>query len=134
MVVQGAPEAMAVLGALEAMAVGPCGRGLVPLGPATTARTLLPPQKKIHGAAYGVSGALRGYPQEQGALTGLSLEAEVLPGHDGSTTALLGLDVESGALTGSLSNRFHFCDHGHNQRSRLSQTSLHRQDRTDVTR
>ncbi len=36
-----------------------------------------PPQKtKIHGAAYGVSGALRGYPQEQAALPGPGSEAE----------------------------------------------------------
>ncbi len=59
-----------------------------------------PKKKKIHGAAYGVSGALRGYPQEQGALLGLGLEAEAFTGHD----------VESGALTGSLSNRFHIHD------------------------
>ncbi len=93
-------EAMAVQGAPEAMAGGLCGHGLGPQGPATTAGTLLPPPKKMHGAAYGVTGALRSYPQEQGAHTGQSLEAEVLTGHDGSTTALLGLDVESGALTG----------------------------------
>ncbi len=51
MAVQGAQEAMAELGAQEAMAVqgaqeamegGPCGRGLGPLGPAPTTRTLLP--------------------------------------------------------------------------------------------
>ncbi len=54
MAVQGAQEAIAELGALEAMAVqgaqeamvgGPRGRGLVPLGPAPTAGTLLPPKK-----------------------------------------------------------------------------------------
>ncbi len=59
-----------------------------------------PKKKKNHGAAYGVSGALRGYPQEQGALLGLGLEAEAFTGHE----------VESGALTGSLSNRFHIHD------------------------
>ncbi len=32
-------------GAQEAMAGGPCGRGLGPLGPAPTAGTLLPPKK-----------------------------------------------------------------------------------------
>ncbi len=42
-----AQEAMAVQGAQEAMAGGPRGRGLIPLGPAPTAGTLLPPQKKI---------------------------------------------------------------------------------------
>ncbi len=61
------------------------------LCPATTARTFLPPQK-IHGAANGVSGVLRGCSQEQGALTGQSSEAKVSSGHD----------EESGALTGSL--------------------------------
>ncbi len=70
MAVQGAPEVMVVLGALEAMAGGSYGRGLVPLGPATTAGTLQLSPKKIHGAAYGVSGALRGYPQEQGPSLG----------------------------------------------------------------
>ncbi len=54
----GALEAMAVLGAQEATAGGPCGRILGPLGPATTAGTLLPPQKNSRGS-YGVSGALR---------------------------------------------------------------------------
>ncbi len=49
-----------------------------------------PPKKNILGETYGVSGAL----------TGLGSEPEVLTGHDGRTTALLGLDVESGALTG----------------------------------
>ncbi len=43
----GALEAMAVQGVKEAMAGGPCGRGLGPLSPAPTAGTLLPPQKKI---------------------------------------------------------------------------------------
>ncbi len=33
------------LGAQEAMAGGPCGRGLGPLGPAPTVGTLLPPPK-----------------------------------------------------------------------------------------
>ncbi len=46
MAVQGAMEAMAVQGAQEAMAGGACGRGLGPLGPAPTARTLSTPQKK----------------------------------------------------------------------------------------
>ncbi len=49
---------MAVQEALKAIAGGLCGRSLGPLNPATTVGTLLPP-KKIHGAAYGVSGALR---------------------------------------------------------------------------
>ncbi len=39
-------ETMAVQGAQEAMAGGPRGRGLVPLGPAPTAGTLLPSPKK----------------------------------------------------------------------------------------
>ncbi len=61
-------EATAELGDLEAMVGGLCG--LVP-GPATTAGTLVtPPPKKIHRAVNGVSGALRGCPQEQRALLG----------------------------------------------------------------
>ncbi len=43
----GAQEAMAVQGAQEAMAGGPRGRGLSPLGPAPTTGILLPPQKKF---------------------------------------------------------------------------------------
>ncbi len=64
MAVQGAPEAMVVLGALEAMAGGPYVRGLIPLGPATTAGALLPPPKKEEDSS------LRGYPQEQGPSLG----------------------------------------------------------------
>ncbi len=45
MAVQGAQEAMVVQGAQEAMAGGLCGRGLGPLGQATTTGTLLPPKK-----------------------------------------------------------------------------------------
>ncbi len=59
--VQGAPEKMAVQGALEAMAGGPYGRGLVPLGPATTAGTLLPHKKKSMGQ-------LTGYQEPSGAI------------------------------------------------------------------
>ncbi len=47
-------------GAQEAMAGGPCGRGLGPLGPAPTAGTLLPPQKKFPGE-------VRGYQEPSGA-------------------------------------------------------------------
>ncbi len=60
MEVQGAQEAMEVQGAQEAMASGPCGRDLGPLGPATTAGTLLPPHKEIPWGSYGVSGSLWG--------------------------------------------------------------------------
>ncbi len=45
---------MAVQGAQEAMAGGPCGRGLGPLGPAPTAGTLLPPQKNSLGKLGGI--------------------------------------------------------------------------------
>ncbi len=51
---------MAVQGAQEAMAGGPCGRGLGPLGPAPTAGTLSTPPKKFPWGSQGVSGALRG--------------------------------------------------------------------------
>ncbi len=46
-------------GAQEAMAGGPCGRGLGPLGPAPTAGTLLPPQN--------FPGEVRGYQEPSGA-------------------------------------------------------------------
>ncbi len=41
-------------GAQEAMADGPCGCGLGPLGPAPTAGTLLPPQKISLGKLGGI--------------------------------------------------------------------------------
>ncbi len=63
-----------------------------------------PPQKKSMGQLMGYqepSGAVtqeQDSPQEQEALLGLSSEAEVHSGHD----------VTLGALTGCLSNHFHF--------------------------
>ncbi len=51
---------MAVQGAPEAMAGGLCGRCLVPLGPATTAGTLLPPPQKKN--PWGSLGAIRSPP------------------------------------------------------------------------
>ncbi len=50
------------------------------LGLATTAETFLPPPKKIHGVANGVSGVLQGCPQEQGALTGQAWKLRLLRG------------------------------------------------------
>ncbi len=47
-------EAMVVQGAQEAMAGGPRGRGLVPLDPAPTAGTLLPPPKISLGKLGGI--------------------------------------------------------------------------------
>ncbi len=47
-------------GAQEAMAGGPCGRGLGPLGPAPTAGTLLPPPPNFPGE-------VRGYKEPSGA-------------------------------------------------------------------
>ncbi len=41
-------------GAQEAMAGGPCGRGLGPLGPAPIAGTLLPPKKISLGKLGGI--------------------------------------------------------------------------------
>ncbi len=115
---------MAVQGAQEAMAGGPCGRGLGPPGPAPTAGTLLPPKKNFPGE-------VRGYQDPSGAkqtgqykTTGkpsrarqtgrdrtahrnqkpswAGLEAEASSGHD----------LESEAHTGSLSDRLHFRDKG----------------------
>ncbi len=48
-------------GAQEAMAGGPCGRGLGPLGPAPTAGTLLPPPPP------NFPGEVRGYQEPSGA-------------------------------------------------------------------
>ncbi len=92
MAVQGALKAMAVQGAQEAMAGGPCGPGLGPLGPATSAGGLLPPspQKRIHGAASGVSGALRCYSQEQRPSLGLARKLRSLLGMTGAPQPSLG--------------------------------------------
>ncbi len=115
----GALETMAVQGAQVAMAGGPCGRGLGPLGPAPTAGTLLPPPKNFPGEVRGYqepSGAkqTRQYKTRQERPPGpdrqdrnqkpswAGLEAEASSGHD----------MTSGALTGSLSNRFHLHDKG----------------------
>ncbi len=67
-----------------------------------------PPQKKFPGEVTGYqepSGAKltgTGQPTGTGSPPGLSSEAEASSGHD----------MTSGALTGSLSNRFHFHDKG----------------------
>ncbi len=113
----GAQEAMAELGALEAMADGLRGLGLGPLGPAPTAGTHTTPQKNFPGEVRGYqepSGAkqTRQYKTKQERPPGpdrqdrtahrnqkpswAGLEAEASSGHD----------MTSGALTGSLSNRF----------------------------
>ncbi len=111
----GAQEAMAELGAQEAMAGHLRGLGLGPLGPAPTAGTLSTPPKHFPGVFRGYqepSGAKQtgqdrnrtgtGQPTGTGSPPGLSLEAEASSGHD----------MTSGALTGSLSNRFHINDKG----------------------
>ncbi len=51
------------------MAGGLRGRGLLPR-PGHYSQNLSTPPKKIHGAANGVSGSLRGCPQEQGPILG----------------------------------------------------------------
>ncbi len=92
----------------EAMAGGPSWSWPRSPRPGHYSRNLTtpPPPKKKSMGSYGYqepSGAKQtgtGQPQEQEALLGLSSEAE----------ASYGQDEESGALTGSLSNRFHFCD------------------------
>ncbi len=125
MAVQGAPEAMAVQGALEATAGGPCGRGLVPLGPATTAGTLLtPPQKKSMGQ-------LRGYQEPSGAILrnrgpsqGKARKLRSLLGMTGTPQPSLGWNVESGALTGYAQQPLPYP-------RQERQTSLHGPDRQD---
>ncbi len=71
--------------------------------PRHSARTPTPalysPPKKYLGRLYGEpepSGAI----YRNGAHIGLGSEAEALLGHDEGTTALLGLDMESWALSG----------------------------------
>ncbi len=115
----GALEAMAELGALEAMADGlrgPWPRSPRP-GPAPTAGTLLPPKN--------FPGEVRGYQEPSGAR---HTEHDKAPGPDKQdrtshrnqkpswagleAEASSGHDEESEALTGSLSNRFHFHDKG----------------------
>ncbi len=145
----GALEAMAELGALAAMAGSLRGLGLGPLSPAPTAGTLSTPPPNFPGV-------VRGYQEPSGAKqTGHNLTGKRPPGPDKQdrtshrnqkpswagleAEASSGHDKESGALTGSLSNRFHLCDReaggwnglcGHNKRSRLPQTSLRGQDKT----
>ncbi len=120
----GALETMAELGALETMADGLRDLGLGPLGLAPTAGTLTTPPKKFPGE-------VRGYQEPSGAKqTGqYKTRQESPPGSDrqdrtGQPTGTrsppglawklrlpLGM-TESGALTGSLSNRFQFGDRG----------------------
>ncbi len=88
------------------------GRGLIPR-PGHSSRNPSTPPKNFPGVVRGYqepSGARQtgtgqsileqDTPQEQEALRGQSSEAEASSGHD----------MTSGALTGSLSNRFHICD------------------------
>ncbi len=110
---------MAELGAQKAMAGRLRCLGLGPLGPAPTAGTLSIPPKKFTGVVREYqepSGAKHTGQDRTGQPSGLDkqdktahrnrkpswarLEAEASSGHD----------EESGALTGSLSYRFHFCD------------------------
>ncbi len=127
MVVLEALEAMAELGALEAMAGGLRGLGLA-TRPGHQSRDYIAPQKTL-GETYGAEhrdwstlraecgnwspswATLRnssppglhsgtGLSTGTGAHSGLGSEPEALSGHDESTAALLGLDVESGALSG----------------------------------
>ncbi len=85
------------------------GLGLGPLGPAPPAGTLLPPPN--------FPGVVRGYQEPSGAKqtgqdrnrtgTGQSTETGSPPGLSSEAEASSGHDMTSGALTGSLSNRFH---------------------------
>ncbi len=138
-------EAMAELGALEAMAGARSSGGhgrwsfmavASSLGQATPAGTLLPPKKKFPGEVRGIRSPpgldkqdRTSHRNQKPSWAGLAAEAS--SGHD----------EESGALTGSLSNRFHINDReaggwnglrGHKTRSRLPQTSLQGQDRQDL--
>ncbi len=99
------------------------GLGLGPLGPAPTAGTLLPPQKKFPGE-------VRGYQEPSGAKQTRQFKTrqERHPGPDRQdrtahrnqkpswagleAEALSGHDQESEAHTGSLSDRLHIRDKG----------------------
>ncbi len=127
MVVQGAQEAMAVQGAQEYMvgAGSSGGHGRLSLWPwpCPSAQPLQPepfyPPQKIHGAALGVSEPSRAVLRNRGPFE-LGLEVEASSGHD----------EESGALTGSLSNRFHI----HDRRGRrLGMASMDKTDKTSET-
>ncbi len=155
----GALEAMAELGAPEAMAGARSSGGhgrwsfmavASSLGQAIPAGTLLPPKKISLGKLGGLS-------SPQGLDKQDSTWQENPPGPDKQdrtshrnqkpswagleAEASSGHDEESGALTGSLSNRFHINDReaggwnglrGHKTRSRLPQTSLQGQDWQDL--
>ncbi len=129
------------------------GRGLVPRPGHSSRNPFTPPKKKKF------PGEVRGYQEPSGARqTGQYMtRQENPPGPDKQdrtshrnqkpywagleAEASSGHDEESGALTGSLSNRFHINDReagswngfrGHKTRSRLPQTSLQGQDRQDL--
>ncbi len=113
MAVQGAQEAMAELGALEAMADGLQPELILPPPPnfPGEVRGYQEPsgakqtgQYKQDGKAFQGQTDRTGQPTGTGSPPGLFSEAEASLGHD-----------ESGALTGSLSNRFHLCDKGGRQ-------------------
>ncbi len=127
------------------------GRGLVPRpGHSSRNPSTPPPPQTFHGVA-------RGYQEPSGARqTGQYMTRQENPpgpdkqdrtSHRNQKPSWAGLEAEassghdmtSGALTGSLSNRFHIYDRGtggwnglrgHKKRSRLPQTSLHGQDKT----
>ncbi len=137
-------------GAQEAMADGLRGLGLGPLGPAPTAGTLLPPQKKFPGEVRGYqepSGAKQtgqykttgkpsrarqtgqDSPQEQevplGCFRKLRLPLGMTsqgPSQGPSATTFISATREAGGWNGL---------RGHKTRSRLPQMSLHEQDQHD---
>ncbi len=112
---------MAELGALEAMADGLQGLGLGPLGPARPLQPELlpPPPKNFPGEVRGIRsppGLNRQDKQDREALqgqtnrTGQPTGTRSPPGL--AWKLRLHLGMTSGALTGSLSNRFHLHDKG----------------------
>ncbi len=109
MAVQGAQEAMAELGAQEAMADRLRGLGLSPLGPAPTARPLLPPPPQDF------PGEVRGYQEPSGARhrqTGQPTGTGSPHGRARKLRLLLGMTRHQGPSQGSLSYRFDFHDTG----------------------
>ncbi len=144
-------EAMAELGALEAMAGGACGRGLGPLGPAPTAGTVsTPPPKKKN--SQGKLGGIRSppglntdtgqdsppgldtrqdSPPGTGSPPGLARKRRLLPGMTRSQGPLQGpsATASTSATRGQAAGNGL---RGHYKKSCLPQTSLHGQDWQDT--
>ncbi len=144
----GALETMALQGAQEAMAGGPCGRGLGPLGPYIRNPFYPPPQKKI---SLGKLGGIRSPPglnTDTGQPSGARHTGQDSPPGTGSPPGLarklrllLGMTRSQGpsqgpsATASTSATRGQAAGNGlrgHYKKSRLPQMSLLGQDRQDT--